>query len=122
MDAIGYLFDAVVYFLITVSAVTAAVWRVDEKVAMPGTSPWRMRLPKLCVIVGPMLFVLAGAITLTGTPAWLPATPLIGSLAAPWIGAVLITVEWLRRRAEDRATGLVRPLQVSTWVSLRKST
>ena len=34
---------------------------------------------------------------------------LIGSLVAPWAGAVLITVEWLRRRAEDRATGIARP-------------
>jgi hypothetical protein len=70
------------YFAITAGPVAAAVWHVDKYAAAPGASPWRMRLPKLAVVGGPVL------------PAGL------GSFVAPWVGAALITVEWLRRRAE----------------------
>ena len=76
---------------------------------MPWASPWRIRSPKLFAVGGPALFILALAIAVTGIPAWAAVALLIGSLFAPWIGAVLIIVEWLRRRAEDRATVLARP-------------
>jgi hypothetical protein len=109
VDAIGYLFDVVGYLVITVGALTAVVWHVDEKVAVPWASPWRMRSPKLCAVGGPALLILAFAIAVTGIPLWVAVALLIGSLVSPWAGAVLITVESLRRRAEDRATGIARP-------------
>jgi hypothetical protein len=114
VDAIGYLFDAVAYFVITVGALAAVVWRLDAKVAVPWASPWRMRVPKLLAAGGPVLFLLALAIALTGIPVWVAVALLIGSLFAPWAGAVMITIEWLRRRAEDRATGIARP--VKPWI------
>ena len=114
VDAIGYLLDAVVYFIVTVGALASAVWRVDEKVAVPWASTWRMRSPKLAAAGGPALFILTFPAVLVGLPMWLGWAMLIGSLVAPWAGAVLITVEWLRRRAEDRATGITRP--VRPWI------
>ena len=109
VDAIGFLFGAVVYFGLTAGSVVAAVWHIDEKTAVPWASPWRMRSAKLCAVGGPVLFVLAFVVAVTGLPVGVFAVPMIGSLAVPWLGAVLITVEWLRRRAEDRATGIARP-------------
>ena len=109
VDAIGYVFDAVVYFFISVGALSALILRVDAKTAVPWASPWRTRSPKLLAVAGPVLFILAFPVSLTGLPAWVAAAMVFGALAAPPIGAALVLLEWLRRRAEDRATGLVRP-------------
>ena len=109
MDGFGYLLDVVLYFMVTIAIVAPVVWHVDAKTAVPWASPWRTRLPKLLVVGGPPVFILTCAISLTGIPGWAAWALVIGSLAAPWAGALLISVEWLRRRAEDRATGLVRP-------------
>jgi hypothetical protein len=111
VDAFGYLLDAVVYFLVTVGLAAAAVWRVDEKVAVPGTSAWRIRWPKVFVSAGPVLFVLMLPITLVHAPVALVVAILVTSLAAPWIAGLLIAVEWFWRRAEDRGTGLRRPMR-----------
>jgi hypothetical protein len=102
--ALAFLIIALVYF-----ALAGAVLHVDEKAAVPWASPWRTRAPKLFTVGGPALFVLAFAMAAAGLPAWTGEATLVGALVAPWIGGVLITVEWLRRRAEDRTTGLTRP-------------
>jgi hypothetical protein len=35
----------------------------------------------------------------------------LGSFVAPWVSAVLITVEWFRRRAEDRTADITQPVE-----------
>ncbi|ACU72529.1 hypothetical protein Caci_3626 [Catenulispora acidiphila DSM 44928] len=108
------MFDAVVYFVVTAGTLAVVLWHVDARTAVPWASPWRMRLPKLCAVGGPALFFLVSPIVLTGGPEWVGVASLIGALLAPWAGAVLIIVERLRRRAEDRATGIARP--VRPWI------
>lgn len=109
VDAFGYLFLAIVYSAIAEGVLALAVWRVGSKVAVPWASPWRMRLPKLLIIGGPALFILALVVVLTGIQVGVAVAFFISALVAPLAGVVLITVEWLRRRAEDRATGIARP-------------
>jgi hypothetical protein len=109
VDAIGALLGAIFYFGLTAGSVVAAVWHVDEKVAVPWASPWRVRSAKLFAVGGPALFVVAFAAAVTGLPTRMFELLVIVSFAFPWAGAVLIIVEWLRRRIEDRGTGLARP-------------
>lgn len=109
VDAIGYLMYAVAYFVVVAGAVGAVVSHVDGKVAVPWASPWRMWTPKLFVVGGPAMFILALAFATVGISFWVVVPLLIASLVAFWVAAVLIEVEWLRRRAEDRATGIARP-------------
>jgi hypothetical protein len=113
VDAIGYLLDIIVYFVIAIGSVAAFISHVDEKVPVPGASPWRIRSPKIAAAAGPVLLI-AGFFAVA-ISSWLAVAVLIGSLAAPWVAGVLIVVEWCRRRAEDRATGLVRPLRLPGW-------
>jgi len=111
VDGLGYLFDAVVYYIVTVGLVAAAITRVDSRTAVPWASRWRIRGPIAATAAGPLLFAVLCGCTLTSTPTWLLQALAIAALGAPWLGAALITVETFRRRAEDRATGLERPIR-----------
>jgi len=122
MDIIGFLFEMFLYFAVIAGLVAAVIGYVDDKVALPSASPWRMRSPKLCVAAAPVLFAVAMGTSLTGSPGAVPGALTIASIAAPWVGAAMIAVEWARRRAEDNATGLIRPLRTSARARLRKST
>jgi uncharacterized membrane protein YraQ (UPF0718 family) len=108
MDAIGYLIDIVAYFIVAVGIAVAMISHVDQKVAIPGASPWRIRAPKLVAAAGPLLFISVFAVLFVGED-WLTMGVGIASLAAPWIAVVLIVTEWIRRRTEDRRIGIPRP-------------
>jgi hypothetical protein len=112
VDGLGYLLDAVVYYIVTVGLVAAAITRVDSRTPVPWASRWRIRGPILATATGPVLFVVLCVCSLPAAPTWLLAGLAVAALGAPWVGAGLITVEWLRRRAEDRATGLERPFRM----------
>ncbi len=109
MEASAFLMYAAAYFLLVGIAVGTAISRVNEKAAVPGASPWRMRTPKLFVAAGPVSLILFYGITMSGILCWALLPLLFWSFVAPWVGAVLIVNERGRRRAEDRATGIERP-------------
>jgi hypothetical protein len=67
------------------------------------------------VVAGPVGFLSSIPISATPIPPWMLATLLLASLVAPWAAAVLTVLEWRRRRAEDRATGLARPVRAPKW-------
>lgn len=88
---------------------TAVVWHVDRKPAVPWAAPWRMLAPKLFAAGPAVLFALLIPLAILRVPTAVLWAMFFTCLGGPWVSAVLITVEWLRRRAEDRATGVVRP-------------
>ena len=61
----------------------------------------------LFAAAGPLVF--AGAFMALFVGSWLVIAAMIAAMAAPWTAAVLIVTEWIRRRAEDRWTGIPRP-------------
>ena len=106
---IGQWIFGILYVFIAAWVMTVVVSHVDRKLAVPWAAPWRMAAPKLFAGAAPLLAFLFFFLAFFRSPGWLLMTVLFTALASPWISAILISVEYLRRRAEDRATGVPRP-------------